>query len=114
VLEAALRNRRCEVTIDNLANGVNRFPLTSAAAKDEDARDEMKMIVVGVVVAFRLIVFPEHDAGNADWLSAVAAKNSSKLGGLGDSNSSHWKDSLGDQGSRTNGPIGKRRIPEDQ
>lgn len=48
--------RRSKRAIHNLIDGVNRFPLTRTAAKNEDARDELKMSVIDGRMAVILAV----------------------------------------------------------
>ena len=76
-LLAAGRRLR-ESAIHDLIDRVNRFPFTGTATKDEDARDEMELGVIGILDAPVLAVLAQDDGGYAHGLSAVTAQNSAK------------------------------------
>jgi hypothetical protein len=65
-----------------LVDGVDRFAFAGTAAKNKNARHELKTRIRGVVLALRLTVFTKNDTRDANGLSTVPAKHSSKLGGL--------------------------------
>jgi hypothetical protein len=48
--------RRSKRAIHNLIDGVNRFPFAGTAAKNEDARDKLKMSVIDWRMAVILAV----------------------------------------------------------
>jgi hypothetical protein len=48
--------RRRKRAIHNLIDGVNRFPFAGTAAKNEDARDKLKMSVIDWRMAVILAV----------------------------------------------------------
>jgi len=82
VLEPGIPGRRrSQRTIDDLVDGVNRFPLAGTAPKNKNLGNKMEMRVIRVV-ALALSIFAEDNAGYADWLPTMAAKHSSKVGGL--------------------------------
>jgi hypothetical protein len=72
LLLAADRRLR-ESAVHDLIDGVNRFPLAGTAPKDEHARDEMELRVIGIGMALVLAILTQDDGGNAHGLSAVAA-----------------------------------------
>jgi hypothetical protein len=92
-LQTALRTRGRGRTIYDLVHGVDRFPFTGTTTDNEDLGHEMEVHIARIVWHVILGVLAKNNARNAHRLPAVAAKDSSKLGGFG--NSSHQKGSLG-------------------
>jgi Universal stress protein family len=76
---AAGVGHRSKRTIHNLIDGIDRFPLTGPATKNENARNELEMGLVHGSPVMVLAVFSKNDFGNPDGLAAVAAMNSAKL-----------------------------------
>jgi hypothetical protein len=68
-------------TIDNLADSVDRFALATAAADNEHLGDQVEVRVIHIMLPLPFTIFSKDDAGNADRLPAVAAQDSSKMGG---------------------------------
>jgi hypothetical protein len=64
----------------DLIHGINRFPLASAAPKNEDPRDEMLRIISE---RRRIRLSIGNDSGDTDRLSASTAVNSTKSVGQG-------------------------------
>jgi hypothetical protein len=67
------------VAIDNLIDSVDGFPFTSTATQHEDAGDEMKLVVIGNMLAMVFTVLAQDDLRDAHGLSAVTAYDTAKL-----------------------------------
>jgi len=72
-----LRKRR-ERAINNLVDGVNRFPLTGAAAKNEYTGYELKMDIITCGLAVIHTVLAKNDLGDANGFTAMAAQNTAE------------------------------------
>jgi len=77
-LRAAVRRSLRKSAIDNLADGVNGFPLAGTAAKNKNAGDQLESGVVGLGIAMSFLVFTQDDTWNTHRLIAMAAKNTAE------------------------------------
>jgi hypothetical protein len=75
VLPLAARRGLSEIAIHDLVDGVDRFPFTGTATKDEDARDEVELCVIGIAMALDFAVLAQDDSRDAHGLPAVAAQD---------------------------------------
>jgi hypothetical protein len=64
--------------IDDLVNGVDRLPFTRTAAENEDAGDEVEVIIVSVITVI-FAVLMQNDFGDTDGLAAVAAMHTAEV-----------------------------------
>jgi hypothetical protein len=68
-----------EGTIHDLVDGVNRFPLTGAAAQYKDSGDQVKVRIVLVVNSMALAILLQNNGWDTHGFTAVAAKDSAKV-----------------------------------
>jgi len=65
-------------TIDDLIDGINRLAFARAAAKNKHPRDELKLRLVRLGPSLSFVVLAQNDVGNANRLTAMAAKNTAE------------------------------------
>src|SRR5215469_7692134 len=87
-----MRRRLRKGAINDLIDGVNRLPFAGAAAQDKDPRDQLKLRLVRLRPSMSFIILTQNDTGNANRLTAVAAKNTAER--LRGRINRHGKDSL--------------------
>ena len=76
---AAVLGRLCVGAVDNLVDRVDRFPFTGTAAKNEDAGDEMEVLVVRGLLAMAFGIFALHEVRNTYRLPAVTAQYTAEV-----------------------------------
>jgi hypothetical protein len=64
--------------VDDLVDGVDRFPFARTAAENEDPRDEVEVIIVSVMAVI-FVVLMQNDFGDTDGLTAVAAMHTAEV-----------------------------------
>jgi hypothetical protein len=79
VVQARFSRKRREGAVYDLIDRIDGFPLARTAAKNKNAGNQVKVHVVGIVMALAFAVFPKDDAGNFDGFTAVTTKDSPKL-----------------------------------
>jgi hypothetical protein len=78
-LSEAAKGRRLRVSaIDDLVDGVDRFPFTGTAAEDEDAGDEVEVIIVSVLAVI-FAVLMQNDLGDTNGLTTVPAMHTAEV-----------------------------------
>jgi len=77
-LGVTVRRSLRKSTIDDLIDGINRLAFARAAAKNKDPRDELKLGLVRLGLSVSFVVLAQNDAGNANRLTAMAAKNTAE------------------------------------
>lgn len=78
------KSRRLRIdAVNDLVHGVDRFPFTRTAAKNEDAGDELKVLIVvcleACLMAMGFGVFALDDGRNTYRLAAVTAQDTAEL-----------------------------------
>jgi hypothetical protein len=78
--ETALSGSLRKGAIDNLVDRVDRFPLASAASKNEDTGDQLEVRVLYTHVPTVIYtILAQNDAWNAYGLATMAAQNAAKV-----------------------------------
>jgi hypothetical protein len=78
-LSEAAKGRRLRVSaIDDLVDGVDRFPFTGTAAENEDAGDEVEVIIVSVLAVI-FAVLMQNDLGDTNGLTTVPAMHTAEV-----------------------------------